>query len=214
MSQRALLAFGVVAIAASLAIGSWALAAGGLRGSMMLWPGSSSGGSSISIDTAQRSVQSFLDSTGDRDLKIDELMEFRQNFYALVKEQSTGVGAFELLVDKGSGAVALEPGPAMMWNTKYGMMGRGGMMGPFRPSDVSASMPVGADAASRAAQSWLDRNLAGDSAGTPDAFYGYYTFHFERAGQVAGMLSVNGYSGQVWFHSWHGSFVQARDFGA
>src|SRR4030042_381249 len=40
-------------------------------------------------------------------------------------------GAFEVLVDPTTKAVFLEYGPAMMWNTDYGMMGgRGfGMMG-------------------------------------------------------------------------------------
>ena len=212
MRHRALLAAGIAAIAGSLLIGSWMIAARGAGIPMMAWPGPSTSGQSISIDAAQRSVQSFLDSTGNRDLKIAELMEFRENFYALVKEESTGTGAFELLVNKGTGAVALEPGPNMMWNTKYGMMGRGaGMMGGFRPDAVSASMPVGTDEATQIAQGWLDRNLGGDSAGMPDAFYGYYTFHFEKGLQIAGMLSVNGYTGQVWFHTWHGAFVQARD---
>jgi hypothetical protein len=36
----------------------------------------------------------------DRDLRIDELIEFEENFYALIQEQSTGVGALELLVNK------------------------------------------------------------------------------------------------------------------
>jgi len=35
-------------------------------------------------------------------------------------------------------------------------------------------------------------------------FSGYYTFHFEVNGEMQ-MLSVNGYSGAVWFHSWHGN---------
>jgi hypothetical protein len=30
----------------------------------------------------------------------------------------------------------------------------------------------------------------------------------------AGMLSVNGSGGQVWFHTWHGRFIQGRDLGA
>jgi hypothetical protein len=28
---------------------------------------------------------------------------------------------------------------------------------------------------------------------------------------VAGMLSVNGYTGQIWYHTWHGAFVQMKD---
>lgn len=212
MTQRALLATGVVALtaAALIAVATWGSSAG-----MPMMGGFNSGGSSISIDRAQQTVQSFLDQTGDKDLQIDELMEFDQNFYALIKEKSTSLGAFELLVNKSSGAVMFEPGPNMMWNTKYSMMGRGMMGGRrFQVGDASASMPVSAADATRRAQDWLDQNFAGDSAGTPDAFYGYYTFHFEKGGQIAGMLSVNGYGGQVWFHTWHGGFVQARDFGA
>jgi urease beta subunit len=217
MTHRRLLVGGIAAIAASFLIGGIAVTTGAAGIPMRGWF-SSANGQPISIDQAQQSVQSFLDRTGDRDLKIDELMEFQQNFYALIKERSTGIGAFELLVDKSDGAVAFEPGPDMMWNTKYGMMGRGGMtggtMGSYSPGLSSAAMPVASDQATEIAQGWLDNSLRGNLAGTPDAFYGYYTFHFMTGGQIAGMLSVNGYSGQVWFHTWHGGFIQARDFGA
>jgi hypothetical protein len=45
----------------------------------------------------------------------------------------------------------------------------------------------------------------------PDAFYGYYTVHVRKADQLAGMLSVNGYTGQVWFHTWHGNFIASSE---
>jgi len=105
----------------------------------------------------------------------------------------------------------------MMWNTKYSMMGGSRMMGggaPFRIGAATASMRVTADHATQIAQQWLNERFAGDLAGTADKFYGYYTFHFEKNGQIAGMLSVNGYSGAIWFHTWHGNFIQVRDFGA
>ncbi len=213
MSQRLLLGAGVAAIAVSLLIGALVVVPG-VAGMPAIGWFSSSSGQSISMDAAQRSAQAFLDRTGNPDLKLDEMMEFDRNFYALVKEKSTGVGAFELLVDRTNGSVGFEPGPDMMWNTKYGMMGRGGMMGRFTSYPASADMPVSPAEATGIAQSWLDTQYPGDTAGTADAFYGYYTFHFERAGRIAGMLSVNGYTGQVWFHSWHGAFVAARDFGA
>jgi adhesin HecA-like repeat protein len=212
MGQRGLLSFGVIGVATALLIGAIGIAAGGFGFSTMGLPG----GSSVSMDSAQQSVQSFLDRTGNKDLRIDELMEFDQNFYALVKEQSTGIGAFELLVNKRTAAVAFEPGPDMMWNTKYSMMGRGGMMGggSFGVRTPVDAMTVSSDRATQIAQGWLDNQSGGYSAGTADAFYGYYTFHFESNGRVAGMLSINGYGGQVWLHTWHGSFIQARDFGA
>ncbi len=215
MSQRTLLVSGIVSIAASLVLGAFAMTTNTAGFSMMSLFAPSSG--SISIDKAQQSVQSFLDRSGNADLKIDELMEFDRNFYALIKEKESGIGAFELLVNKSNGTVGFEPGPNMMWNTKYSMMGGSGMMGgggPFRVTTSGGAMSVSASQASRTAQTWLDQRLSGDSASTPDAFYGYYTFHFEKNGQVAGMLSVNGYTGQVWYHTWHGGFIQARDFGA
>jgi hypothetical protein len=43
-----------------------------------------------------------------------------------IKDKSTGAGAFELLVNRYTGYVTPEPGPNMMWNTKYGAMS--GMM--------------------------------------------------------------------------------------
>ena len=205
MSQRLLFAVGMAAIAASVLIG-----VAGMATSPMMGFGTSSG-QAISMDDAQQSVQSFLNRTGNSDLRIDELMEFDRNFYALIKEKSTGIGAFELLVNKTTGSVGYEPGPDMMWNAKYGMMrGFGGMMG-F--GSTSGAMTISPDRATQIAQGWLDQRGSGYSAGTADAFYAYYTFHFSKAGQIAGMLSVNGSTGQVWFHSWHGNFIQSRELG-
>ncbi|MEP6753711.1 MAG: hypothetical protein ABI959_13280, partial [Candidatus Dormiibacterota bacterium] len=176
-----------------------------------------SSGPTISMDRAQQSVQSFLDRTGNTDLRIDELMQFDQNFYARITEKSSGIGAFELLINKSTGAVGYEPGPDMMWNTKYSVAGGAGMMGGAGPIGVHASkgaMTVTGDRATQIAQNWLDGQGGGNSAGTADAFYGYYTFHYQKAGQFVGMLSVNGSSGQVWSHTWHGRFIQVRDLGA
>ena len=53
--------------------------------------------------------------------------------------------------------------------------------------------------------------LAGDAAADPIQFYGYYTLDFEKDGQVIGMLSVNGYNGQVFLHTWHGTFIEEAE---
>nr|HID14712.1 hypothetical protein [Anaerolineae bacterium] len=90
----------------------------------------------------------------------------------------------------------------MMWNTKYGHMGRwwGGTPG--------GEMTVTSAQARQYAQQYLDRYLPGTTvAEEADAFYGYYTIHVLRDGQIYGMLSVNGYTGQVWYHTWHGDFI-------
>jgi hypothetical protein len=39
------------------------------------------------------------------------------------------------------------------------------------------------------------------------SFYGYYTFHLDKDGTTAGMLSVNGLTGTVWFHTWQGTLI-------
>jgi len=100
----------------------------------------------------------------------------------------------------------------MMWNAKYSMMG-GGMMGSFGFSG-SGPMTVTAQQAEDIAQRWLNANRSGTSANPPDPFYGYFTVDFQKNGQIVGMVSVNGYSGQVWYHTWHGSFIAMRDLGA
>lgn len=83
------------------------------------------------ISAARGQAQRFADRL---DLKTGEVMQFANNFYVLLTD-SQGKPATEVLVDPETGAVTLEYGPAMMWNTRYAMMrgtgttGTGGMMG-------------------------------------------------------------------------------------
>ena len=185
--------------------GPWPGRFGPGMGYMMDGYGSSQGGQPLSIEEAARAVDAYLASMGSPDLAITEVMEFDYNFYAEIEEKSTGIHAFELLVGKDTGRVYPEPGPNMMWNTKYGH--HWGMMGRFSPS-YSGTMSVSEDEARAYAQRYLDRYLPGTTVGEADAFYGYYTLHTIKEGQVMGMLSVNGYTGQVWYHGWHGAFVR------
>lgn len=132
-------------------------------------------------------------------------MEFSENFYTEVEEQSTDIHAFELLIDRYTGVVYPEPGPNMMWNARYGRMA--GMMGGWRGRQAGP-IPVTSERARDIAQGWLGQFLPGVSAAEQaDAFYGYYTILVMKDGQVYVMLSVNGYSGEVWYHTWHGNFV-------
>jgi hypothetical protein len=62
----------------------------------------------------------MLDSLHDADLTIAVIMEFEQIFYVVYFEESTGIGAFEMLIEKNTGRIFPEYGPNMMWNTKYG----------------------------------------------------------------------------------------------
>jgi hypothetical protein len=100
--------------------------------------------------------------------------------------------------------VFTEPGPAMMWNTRYGMHGLVGGPG--------AGSAIGAQRAQQIATQWLDANLPGRLAQPPDSYPGYYTLETATTdGAINGMLSVNSTTGQVWYHSWHGRFIARED---
>jgi len=196
--------------------GGWGMGPGMMGG---WWGGTQPSGNPISVDQAQQTAQQAIASSGYQNLVIDEIMEFQRNFYVDVKEKDIGTHAFELLVDRYSGTVYPEPGPNMMWNTKYGMMGRG-MMGGFgwwggQTQQATADMPVKADQAIKNANDYLAQAFQGaQAASDPATFYGYYTMDFSKDGKTLGMLSVNGYSGQVWLHTWHGDFVSEKQIGS
>jgi len=192
----------------------------------------------LTIDQAKAAAGNYLANLDNSDLEIAEIMIFDNNGYVVVKETSTGIGAFELLVDPVSQTAYPEHGPNMMWNLKYGglnhqymmggnggmmgMMGGGMMMGGYGtmmgnlnntiPLDVSADMTVTPEQAVEYAQQYLDANYAGATTEHPMQFYGYYTLDFEKDGKIAGMLSVNGYSGQVFLHTWHGTFIEEAEY--
>ncbi|MFH1186507.1 MAG: hypothetical protein V1755_15965 [Chloroflexota bacterium] len=188
----------------------------------------------LTVDQANSAVQTYLDGLQNDDLALEEIMIFDNHAYAIVVEKSTSTGAFELLVDPVNQSVFPEYGPNMMWNLKYGMMsgfggygmmgpgmmgggygyGPGGMMGASGSNNgaavpqISADMPVLPEQAAQAAQEYLDLALPGAVATeevTP--FYGYYTIDIARDRNIVGMLSVNGYTKQVFLHTWHGDFI-------
>jgi hypothetical protein len=178
----------------------------------------------LTVDQAYQSAEQYLAALNNQDLKIAEVMIFDNNAYVRVVEQSTGIGAFELLVDPVSKTAYPEYGPNMMWNLKYGMMGSwrmmgkgGGMMGGYgsiaTPSAVSAGMNVTPDQALTTAQTYLKTNQPGTTtAPDADTFYGYYTIDILKDGKTLGMLSVNGFDGQVFMHTWHGTFIEKTEY--
>ena len=175
----------------------------GPGGMMGFGPGTGTTTPLNSTADAQKAFQGYIDRTGNADLTLEEVMEFQQNFYAIVNQKSTGTGAFELLANKQTGAVFPEFGPNMMWNTKYGHMAGWTQQG--------GQQTVTADQAKTNAQQWLDANQPGSTTEAPDAFYGYYTLHILKDGTTTGMLSVNAFTGQVWYHTWHGTFVASSE---
>jgi hypothetical protein len=179
------------------------------------------GNSQISITTAQTNAENYVASLNNPVLTVKQVEEYANNFYVQVTEQSTGNGAFELIVDKYTGEVFPEMGPNMMWNTKYqsltgsggmmnnGMMGTGGMMSGYSNNVTpTTTLPVDLAQAKVAAEQYLNANYPGTTTGDITTFYGYYTIEVLNGATTQGMLSVNGYTGQVWYHTWHGNFIQ------
>jgi hypothetical protein len=182
----------------------------------------------LTVDQARQAAEKYVQTLNISGLETGEVMIFDNNAYVVIKESKTGVGAFELLVDPVSGVAYPEYGPNMMWNVKYGGLGHdsmmggyggmmGGMMGSWNyqyqiPTDVSAEVTVSAEQAVQYAQQYLDANYAGATAANdPTQFYGYYTLDFEKDDKIIGMLSVNGYNGQVFLHTWHGTFIEEAE---
>ncbi|MDA3811529.1 MAG: hypothetical protein PF518_14520 [Spirochaetaceae bacterium] len=151
-------------------------------------------------------VEEYLDNIKGYDLSIAEIMEFHQNFYIEVAEINSDILFQELLVDPYSGAIYPEHGPNMMWNPS-----RSHMMGGYssrNPKELTVSETEAIEYAGEYLKVDLPGTAPEDHA---DKFNGYYTIHVLKDDNIIGMLSVNGYSGQVWYHNWHGEFLGMKE---
>jgi hypothetical protein len=171
----------------------------------------------LTLTEAEAALEDYLRRLGGEGLAIGEIMIFDNHAYAQLFEADTGVGAVEVLIDPVTGAVYPEHGPNMMWNLKYSPMDGYQMMGRWSPErllEPTSEMPVTPEEAVRLAQRYLDRSSPGAQAGDhPDTFYGYYTLHILQEDATVGMLSINGYTGEVLVHGWHGELIEMSEQG-
>jgi hypothetical protein len=180
----------------------------------------------LTIESTTQAVQTFLDELGRNNLALGEIMIFDNHAYAVIEDTTTGQGAFEILVDPVRQVVHLEFGPSMMWNTTYGMHGTdpinprgmmGGQMmggrGEFGPETITTdATPLTEAEAREKALAYLEQAYPDQTlSATADAFPGYFTFDVETDGTPVSMLSVNATTGQVWYHTWHGTFVEMSE---
>lgn len=84
-----------------------------------------------------------------------------------------------------------------------------GMMGFQYTANIP--MPIMVDQTEVNAQQYLNNHIAGAAVGGVTVFSGYYKVEVLQNALPYGMLSVNGFSGQVWYHTWHGAFIQEVD---
>lgn len=148
----------------------------------------------ISLENVQAQIEQVAQAYGN--VQVNDVMAFSSNYYAqLVDDQGQGVA--EVLVDRYSGLVYPEPGPNMMWNTRSGMMGF-----------AFAGQPrFDETAAQEKAETFLSSYLPGATVTAAQGFSDYTTFDFGREA-TEGMLSVNAYTGEVWVHTWHGTYLE------
>lgn len=203
----------VLALAAMVLSGAWLvlqdrvddrLPGGPLGGRGTMGPGMmggawfSSGSSPVAgLSEAEDRAARFADGLGG-ELRVGEVMRFDNHYYAELEEPD-GANVTEVLVDPRTGGVQVEFGPAMMWNTRLGMMATG-----------DAEPRLSREEAAEAARRGLEE---GTTLGPAEAFPGYYTMHTVREGRVDGMLSVNAVTGGVWEHTWHGRFIEMSEGG-
>lgn len=161
---------------------------------------------SYSFKEVKEETENYLRENNLKDLQIAEIMEFSNNFYIEIIEKDTDFGAMELLLDKSTGSIFPEYGPNMMWNLKYGMH----MMTNQTGTDIS----IDEEGAIQLAEKYLNKRSTDEFIGEEaDRYYGYYTIHtVSKEGDIVGMLSVNGLTGQVWYHSWHGVFIDMEEY--
>lgn len=178
--------------------GSYAAMMGGsMMGSMGMVRLPGGGVAVSSIPAARVRAASAAKAAG---LHPGEVMWFDNGFYVELKD-SAGKPATEVIVDPRTGTVSTEPGPAMMWNTRFGMM----------RADGSSAGLVDSAKARAIATSWLTANRPGTRIKSIDAYPGYFTLDLQRNGVVSGMMSVNSSTGAIWYHTWHGAFIAMED---
>lgn len=270
---------------------------------------SNTSGLPLTKDQGLNRASEFIASLNNPDLAVGILKEYDSYFYVALQEKSTGVYAFDILVDKMTGSVYAEPGPNMVWNTKYsfvspspmpmtqnqlgmqssvgmgqiGSMGTGmtqgsgdpamnnmqtmmqqiaqnqkmiqKMMEMIKQSDQDSSqntspnqgmngmddmqgmngmvpqassknpmvpglgkiqssplastiMFVTSQDAILIGQQFLDTHFPGQTIGKIRMYYGFYTLDVSLNGESVSSLAVNGYTGQVWYKTWHSEFTQ------
>lgn len=159
----------------------------GTMGTMGMMGSYAASSQPITLDEAGQKLATFVKGC-DIGVTVGEIMPFASNYYAQLLD-ANGNGYAEVLVDRFTGAVYPEPGPGMMWNSRW--------------SSNTGTAKYDQAAAKDLATTFLGTYLSGATVLDGTGFPGYFTFDFGR-GQVEGMLSVSATTGDIWVHTWHG----------
>jgi hypothetical protein len=168
--------------------------------------GENTAGPAITLTEAISKAEAYASAKWP-DLQLAKAVQFQDGFDLIFTEKTTGRGAVEVVVSPSGDAVGILMGPATVWNLKYGLDI------PRQQSSGATDNTLAEDAARQAAQQALDGVQPGATLNTGGySFYGYYVFEYSINGQTAGMLGVNGLTGQVWsYDRWFGSFLSEKE---
>lgn len=143
-------------------------------------------------EEARTTIQGFID-LAYSNLRISELWEYGAVYKAELSD-TNGAKAFDLTVDKFTGAVSPEMGMAMMLNASYGR-------GLYRTASFGANLVLTPQQATDVAQKFVDKNALGYTLDTPEVYPGYYKFHTTTAAGFGMDIMVNGYNGGIWMNT-------------
>jgi hypothetical protein len=145
----------------------------------------------ITAADAKQRLATFAASCGP-DVHVANVTPFASEVYAQLTD-GAGTGLGEALVDRYTGAVAPEPGPNLLWNTRWGLA-----------AGTVATPRYDEPAARQLAAAFVDKYLPGATVLPGATLPGYDTFAYGRQQTVEGLLSVNAMTGVVWVHVWVG----------
>jgi hypothetical protein len=146
-------------------------------------------------DEARAAVQAFINGSNSS-LQISELWEYGTVYKAELSD-TKGAMAFDLIVDKFTGAIMPEMGMSMMLNASYGK-------GMYKTPAFGKSLTLTQAQATGYAQAHIDNNKLGYTIETPEIYPGYYKFHTTTATGFGMDIMVNGYNGGVWMNTFLG----------
>jgi hypothetical protein len=141
---------------------------------------------------AHAAIQAFIGASSST-LQISELWEYGTAYKAELSD-STGAMAFDMIVDKFTGAVGPEMGLSMMMNASYGN-------GIYKTPKFAKKLTVTAEQATAIAQNFVNNNGLGYTLGTPEVYPGYYKFHATDSHGFGLEIMVNGYNSAIWMNS-------------
>lgn len=219
MSRITRLGFVLLLIAAFLPIADAQMGTGSMgrgMGAMMMLSGGKAyrtDDAFLRMEDAINISQRYMLNHKFSNVALEKIEEWEFNYYVVVKEASPSeYKAYQLIIDKWTGYVVPEPGPNTIWNWKYcWIMGsRGG--GCAKHGKVNFTIAQATSTANDFLKQRFIKYSVMEVAGPPEKFYGYYCFDVKelKTGARSGMLSVNVTTGQVWYHTWHGRFIDSR----